>query len=74
MAINLKGQITGFYATVDGINHGFLRTANGNIETFDIPGAGNGGTFSKDINDHGQIVGYYQDANFVLHGFVRSPR
>jgi hypothetical protein len=73
VAINLGGQITGFYATVDGISHGFLRRANGNIETFDVPGAGHGGTFSKDINDLGQIVGYYQDANLVLHGFVRSP-
>jgi uncharacterized membrane protein len=73
-AINLAGQITGFYATADGIYHGFLRRRNGNIETFDIPGAGNGGTFPKDINDFGQIVGYYQDANFALHGFVRNAR
>jgi hypothetical protein len=70
----LEGQITGYYATADGIYHGFLRRLNGQIDTLDAPGAANAGTFPKDINDLGQIVGYYQDANFVLHGFVRSAR
>jgi len=70
----MEGQITGYYATADGIYHGFLRRPNGQIETFNAPGGPNAATFPKDINDLGQIVGYYQDANFALHGFVRSPR
>ena len=72
-AINLEGQITGYFTTADGKYHGFLRKRNGNIEIFEAPGANNG-IFPRDINDVGQIVGYYQDPNFVLHGFLRSER
>jgi uncharacterized membrane protein len=73
-AINDKGEITGSYATADGIYHGFVRNQQGVIESFDAVGSGNPGTFPKAINDLGQITGYYQDASFVLHGFVRGER
>jgi uncharacterized membrane protein len=73
-AINDKGQITGSYATADGIYRGFLRNQQGVIESFDAVGAGNPSTFPKAINDRGQIAGYYQDASFVLHGFVRRRK
>jgi hypothetical protein len=74
MSINLEGEITEFYVTADGKSHGFLRRANGEIETFDAPGAGSVGTFPKEINDRGEIVGYYEDGNSILHSFVRSRR
>jgi len=72
VSINLHGEITGFYVTADGKSHGFVRSAMGDIDTFDAPGAGSAGTFPKGINDRGEIVGYYEDGNFVIHGFVRS--
>lgn len=59
--------------------HGFLRTPNGTITTFDAPGAGTGsgqGTFVstiEGINPAGAISGIYTDANGVFHGFVRDP-
>lgn len=59
--------------------HGFLRTPEGAITTFDAPGAGTGsgqGTFVSSIegiNPAGAISGGYTDDNNVLHGFVRDP-
>ncbi len=71
-AINDKGEVTGSYMTADGMNHGFLRTRQGIVKSFDAVGVGNLGTFPKAINNRGQIAGYYQDATSALHGFVRG--
>src|SRR5579864_5566297 len=49
--------------------------AQGEITTFDAPGAGTGpaqGTQPEQITAAGTIVGYYIDGNNVDHGFVRS--
>jgi hypothetical protein len=61
--------------------HGFLRSRDGKIVTFDAPGAGSTpgtsnstwyqGTQAAAINPEGAITGYYTDANNVIHGFLR---
>ena len=63
------------------MNHGFLRSPDGKITTFDAPGAGNGiyqGTGCPSdcpvsLNDWGAITGVYLDTNYVYHGYLRSP-
>lgn len=73
-AINAEGVIAGAYTDASVVFHGFLRTPNGHIVSFDAPVAGKGsaqGTFSESINDWGVIVGTVEDSNAVYHGFVR---
>jgi hypothetical protein len=75
--INPAGAITGSFNDGFTINHGFLRTSNGTITTFDVPGAGKGfnqGTAPLGINPGGVIMGLYIDANYVYHGFLFLPR
>jgi hypothetical protein len=38
-SIDPEGTITGYYGDVSGVIHGFLRTRDGIVETFDVPGA-----------------------------------
>lgn len=76
-AINLEGAITGYYNDGYNLNHGFVRSPNGSITTFDAPDAGTGffqGTLAWGINLEGAITGYYIDANNVYHGFVRIKK
>ena len=68
--INPAGEITG--DSCDAVTcHGFLRTPDGTITTFDPPGStltnGNG------INPAGAITGNDVDAGGVFHGYLRSP-
>ena len=73
-AINDPGAIAGFDGDANGVFHGFVRTAEGKIATFDAPGAGTGagqGTFPDSINVWGDITGYTVDGNGTAHGFVR---
>jgi len=68
--INPVGEITG--DSCDAVTcHGFLRTPDGTITTFDPPGStltnGNG------INPAGTITGNDDDAGGVFHGYLRSP-
>jgi hypothetical protein len=81
-AINLFGEITGFYTDNSGRCHGYVRAANGTFTQIDAPDAGTGpfpqGTFPSEftpmgINLLGGITGFYVDANSVQHGFVRAP-
>jgi hypothetical protein len=74
-ALTPAGAITGAYIDASGVNHGFLRTPDGTITTFDAPGAGTGpsqGTLAEDINPEGVIAGEYSDAINVVHGFLRT--
>ena len=41
--------------------------------TFDIPGAGAGGTTPNSNNQNGSVTGWYQDTSDVFHGFLRNP-
>jgi len=76
-SINSEGAIAGQYQDGQFIYHGFVRSPDGVITTFDIPrvqvGANQGPGGSANINDAGEIAGYYVDGNNVNHGFVRYP-
>ena len=75
---NDLGVIVGFYTDPNIVPHGFLRLPNGQITSFDAPGAGlgsglNQGTAAYAINNLGAIAGQFQDPSYVYHGFVRYP-
>lgn len=73
IGINDAGQIVGAYFDLDGVGHGYLRSANGDFTTFNDASAGTGaltGTGAFSINATGTIAGTYVDTNSVLHGFV----
>jgi hypothetical protein len=77
IGLNSQGTVTGWYFDASHVGHGFLRSADGTITTFDAPGAGTnpntfGGTFPVGINSQGSVAGYINDANGVSHGFVRT--
>lgn len=59
------------------VNHGFVRSPEGEFTTFDVPGASTApgdGTFPRGINTAGTVVGHYSDASKeVNRGFVRRP-
>lgn len=77
-AINTAGVIAGDYVDVKDVFHGFLRSADGTVTTFDAPnaamGAGQGTylTFGDGISSSGALIGGYADASGNFHGFVRS--
>jgi hypothetical protein len=71
MSLNDWGAITGIYIDANFVYHGYLRSPNGNITTFDP--VGSVFTWSSGLNDFGAITGYYADANNVYHGFLRIP-
>jgi hypothetical protein len=78
VANNDLGEIVGSYTDGNIVPHGFLRSPNGEITSFDAPGAGLGngldqGTVAYAINDLGEIAGQFQDSSYVFHGFVRYP-
>jgi uncharacterized membrane protein len=73
------GWVTGTYLDANSVNHGFIRSPDGEITSFDAPGADKTsgsyhGTFPVSINDEGLIAGYYVDVNSVNHAFVRLPQ
>jgi hypothetical protein len=69
-SINQQGAIAGWFADMNGVNHGFLRAHDGTITIFDAPNLGTAqgqpGTQPTAINQAGVVTGLYQDANFVL--------
>jgi hypothetical protein len=71
--INPAGAITGSYADVSGLMHGFVRAPDGKFTTFDAPGAVNGTILVCCITPAGAVAGIYNDASSVSHGFVRAP-
>jgi hypothetical protein len=81
LGLNQFGAIAGIYSDANSVNHGYLRSPNGKITTFDAPGAGTDGfegtgCFSDcpvSLNDWEAITGTYIDSNFVFHGYLRSP-
>ncbi len=70
--IDNYGDIVGFTSNQTGA-HVVLRDASGNETTFDVPGAGSGGSIATGINDSGQIAGYYFDSSGNVHGFIATP-
>jgi hypothetical protein len=76
-SINTAGDIAGIYTDTNGVNHGFLRAANGTTTApIDAPGTGTvglfPGTLTASINTAGDITGVYEDANGLNHGFLRA--
>ena len=87
--INPAAAVTGFYTDSKNVTHGFLRTPDGRITTFDAPGAGNEtvsgfygtpggvmlgqGTLSVSINPAGAVTGFFFDNHNVAHSFLRAP-
>jgi hypothetical protein len=74
--INLEGEIIGAYLDTDGTNfvfHGFLRSPQGVITTFDAPNASadSYGTFGNGLNVEGTTVGDYTNSIFNYGGFIR---
>ena len=80
-SINLFGTAASGYEDNSGnfVDHGLLRSADGKLTTYDVPGAGTGlyqGTgcpgCSRPINLFGANAGFYIDGNNVVHGYLRS--
>jgi hypothetical protein len=73
--INPEGAMTGYSLDTNNELHGYVRARDGNITTFDAPGAGTGaglGTLPAGIDPARTIAGEYFDASNVSHGFVRA--
>ncbi len=79
VVLNDLGAVTGYYVDSNYVSHGFLRSPDGTITTFDAPDADTSGssflsgTFPSGINDAGGITGSYIDTSGAQHGFLRSP-
>jgi hypothetical protein len=81
-ALNAWATVTGDFSDNKGGVHGFVRTVDGRISVFDVPGAkpvstgtcayNSGGTCPTAINDFGTVTGFASDSNSVFHGFVRT--
>lgn len=73
-ALSNDGVIVGSYDDSGDFSHGFIREADGTIQTLDAPGAGRRGeTYATGMNEDGVIVGRYGDDQGHLHGYARSP-
>ncbi len=77
-AMNASGTIVGYYQDANSVEHGFVRTREGYIQTYDAPGTDTSSgafvidTLIKGINDSGEITGNYSTTNGV-YGFLRTP-
>ena len=71
-SINDEGDITGFTSEPGNIAYGFLRSAEGAIVSFAVPGAAF--FYPNSVNDLDQVTGVYSyPANiFLFHSFVRD--
>ena len=77
-AMTPGGTILGSYFGADNAWHGFLRTVDGNISTFDAPNAATfffGGTMPTSISDGGTVTGFYEDTTHDSDPrvFLRAP-
>jgi hypothetical protein len=68
--INDTDEVTGHYEDQSDVHHGFVRTSDGMITSFDVPTASS--TDAVAINGKGVIVGTFSDSASVTHGFIRS--
>jgi hypothetical protein len=70
-SINASDSIAGYYIDSNDIYHGFVRTPDGAITSFDP--SGSTATIAYSINMEGTVAGFYNDSQPVSHGFVRRP-
>ena len=73
--INFFGIIAAGYNDNNLLHHGLVRTPEGKLVTYDVPGAQSTGCpgCSSGLNQWGAIAGIFADTNSVNHGFVRHP-
>jgi len=74
--INNFGVVAGSFDDDNYTNHGYVRTPDGKIATYDDPAGGTApgqGTYTYSINDFGVITGAVDDASNGSHGFLRIP-
>jgi hypothetical protein len=78
--------IVGDNTDASNVTHGFLRTPDGTITIFDVPGAGTGpgvacnllfvptcqGTLPENISPGGAISGEYVNTSGIFRGFLRT--
>jgi hypothetical protein len=69
-SINFEGDVTGYFFDINFVQHGFIRSHDGKVVSFDVSGDVNG-VYPVAINDFGVVAGYFIDVNSGLHGFVR---
>jgi hypothetical protein len=72
--LTAQGTTTGWYIDETYTYHGYVRTADGKIATFDGPGEGVQFTIAASSNSHGATVGIYLDAGNLFHGFLRTKK
>ena len=68
------GTIAGYYLDPGSVMHGYLRTIDGKITTFEVPGSGTApyqGTYAWTLSPFGVAAGQWIDGNWVAHGFIR---
>jgi uncharacterized membrane protein len=68
-SINTHADIAGTFVDTSGESHGYLRHADGSVETLDYPGGNN--TTGYGVNDRGTVIGLYSDAAGVVHAYER---
>jgi hypothetical protein len=82
--INDLGEVSGFYVDTNFVYHGFVRSPEGRISTFDVrttctdttsppDDCAYQGTYTGNINVAGKIVGTYYGEDGNPHGFWRDP-
>jgi len=67
--INNSGVVAGSYTSSGGQSRGFVRSASGEITSFDVNGLS---TTAMSLSDDGTVAGYYTDGG-GLKAFTRSP-
>ncbi len=75
--INPSGTIVGWYLDANYVVHGFWRTPDGKITSYDAPCAGKNspqGTELTSINPSGTIGGTCLDSNNIFHGFLLTKQ
>jgi len=75
LAINRDGTVAGSYVDLNNatVNHGFVRSVDGNITSFDPPGSVTTVGDTNGINREGAITGGYATADGVSHAYLRDP-
>lgn len=74
IAINRTGATTGYYYDTNSTYHSYIRSAKGEFNEFEVPGAGTAsytGALPMEITDSGDVLGFYADNNFVSHSYLR---
>ena len=67
-SINNRGDIAGAFTDTSGVQHGYVRHADGTLTQIDFPGAS--GTQAFGVNDRETVIGLYADAQNAAHAFV----